>query len=250
MGQSLSVSGRTTKSILGHESPSLRAMARRSFLGYGSLTNPHWFIGIEPGGDHGDLYYHAWAKAGYPDVIDSHLHHRLMNEVRFFGVRPVLNQTWAKLIRLHLSFIDNQPLTIDMVRYYQSTRWLRNRDRFRENGKYIFETTLINISGIQRPRVDADSIKEIASNYPRLKFIKSMIDAFKPKTVVFAGLLLQKEAEFITGSKFNTSGVVETPYTTCMLIKHPNARHTTNSYFSDKGLELRRLYDDKWSKCE
>lgn len=92
----------------------------QGFLGYGSLSAPLWFIGMEEGIGKESLEdrLNAWHDLGHTDTVDIRLFHERIQETRWFSFLARLQRTWRGLIIVALRYL-NEPVDKERIRRYQ-----------------------------------------------------------------------------------------------------------------------------------
>ena len=217
-----------------------------SFLGYGNPKGDYWFIGMEEGG--GNSYENiedrltAWTendKKTYEDLYSFHQNIKITN---LFKDPPRIQATWSKLIRIIL-YNGIKNITNKEIGPYQVKRLGRDKD----------ETLLLELLPLPSPSTshwiygDYSDLPYLKSRklyrnemLPiRIKLIKIQVKEYRPKVIVFYGLLYKKHWEEISDVKYKE--LIEGLYfgkddsTIYFISKHPAARGVTNKYFDDIG---------------
>lgn len=93
------------------------------FFGYGSLSAPLWFIGMEEGTGQETLEerLQAWQDLGRTATLDIRLFHERIHETRWFSIFPTIQRTWRRLIIMALRYVD-EPVDREHIRHYQASR--------------------------------------------------------------------------------------------------------------------------------
>src|ERR1700752_1863177 len=77
------------------------------FLGYGSLSAPLWFVGMEEAGGKSTEELKrrvaVWDELGGDPVVDLVDFHQRIGCDQYFGVRPKRQVTWARLAQIVLT---------------------------------------------------------------------------------------------------------------------------------------------------
>lgn len=101
--------------------------AAQGWYGCGRWDAPYWFVGMNQGGEGDDGRYDAWIDMGGRELIDCRAHHlhRLRQATTWFrALRPRIQPTCGKLIRLLLAFkhelsCSDEARNREAVRRYQ-----------------------------------------------------------------------------------------------------------------------------------
>lgn len=169
----------------------------KAFLGYGNLSAPVWFIGLEEGGGQDlaeiEQRVRAWERRGAEPVEDLAGFHREIGVTRFFdGRRPVLQRTWNALMK-----------TLQAYRAAPADAETRRRLQSNEFGATDGPVALLEllplpskdkISWIYAPL--ADQIPMLASRKTyetamrpiRIQRLRTIIEQHSPRVVVCYGL--------------------------------------------------------------
>jgi len=219
------------------------------FFGYGELSAPIWFIGMEESGGEsieeisGRLS--AWAAGGKKTLDDlAAFHARFGDNSRFAENAPV-QSTWKELMRFAL-LARGQKDDLESIRKYQSTEFGRLGGhvallelmplpkRSLEDWPYAAWTT-----PEASPHLKTRADYEKAIRAPRVAAIRDLITDREPKVVVFYGATYQKRWEAITRLKFKGSTfpkIARNGSTTFMLMSHPVARGAVSEQYRAGGL--------------
>lgn len=211
-----------------------RALAARSWFGYGRWGAPYWFVGMEPGGtDHPELYT-SWEACGSKPLIDAKRHEDEWNarvpvdlQVHFFAENPVIQKgTWQPLIHILLGFTGST----DDPHLYQ-------RDKL---GRSDGDTAFIELSAVAAPGIGTPSDRE-AYREDRIKAIRDKLESKRPKLVVFYGTTYRDQYAEIAGGSFENDGFQWNGQTLCALIPHPARANKTYAYWTELGERMRKL---------
>lgn len=95
----------------------------QGFFGYGSLSAPLWFIGMEEGTGQETLEerLQAWQDLGRSATLDIRLFHERIHETRWFWAFPNIQRTWRRLIIMALRYVD-EPVDRERICHYQASR--------------------------------------------------------------------------------------------------------------------------------
>lgn len=213
------------------------AMAQRCF-GYGRWEALYWFIGPEQGqGPHenGDLRprLKAWQELGAGELCDCRRFHALIGEERWHSERPRLQSTWRPLILLLATVLD-RPTDNDTLRSYQRDSW----------GAIDGETCVIELSGLAAANL-AVPRDRISFRQERIAVIRERIREYKPQLVVMYRTRDLPAWEAIAGQPFPPTGVLTVGPTVLVVTPHPVSRGLTNEYWTQLGVELRRIVGNR-----
>lgn len=209
------------------------------FLGYGNLSSPLWFIGMEEGGGNSKeeiaSRIKAWINLGRDEVCDIFMFHIEIGDNDFFIEKPKIQKTWNKLIRLQLGIESISPTTND-VRDFQ-------RDKL---GRLDSKNALIELMPLPSPGINIwhyDKFSKLPflrnrATYfsyfldKRVSLLREKIFSHKPKMVVFYSFSYLEHWQTIASVPlvFNAnldcySGTSEG--VVFLVIKHPTSRLKT-----------------------
>lgn len=225
------------------------------FFGYGNLSAPIWFIGMEEGGGNTAAEVaarlDAWVahdRAPVVDVVSYSTSAGLDEHAHWFtGQRPPLQSTWRQLIRVQLGRLG-ESCDAESVRCYQ-------RDNFARSGG---EECLLELLPLPSPSIahwhysewsrlawlqsrDAYRAQLIPA---RIEKLQALMEHHRPLSVVFYGLGYLDEWSRICRADFDSGGEgwreTRTGETTCVAIPHPAARGWRNDDFTRLGRWLAR----------
>lgn len=93
------------------------------FIGYGSLSAPLWFIGMEEGMGQETLEerLQAWQDLGRTATLDIRRFHERIHETRWFSLMPTIQRTWRRLIIVALRYLG-ESVDRERIRLYQASR--------------------------------------------------------------------------------------------------------------------------------
>ncbi|MBY5988543.1 hypothetical protein [Roseovarius atlanticus] len=224
-----------------------------NFYGYGDLSAPIWFIGMEEGGGGKDTVekrLEAWERRGRRAVEDLADYHEAMGVGHLTtGKNVKLQSTWAKLIYFQMSAEGAKP-DREAVRDFQASTWGRDSSK----------TCLLELMPLPKRKASCwqydewTDIPELWSRElyfahfaaTRAQGLKTLIQENKPKIIVFYG----KSGGFschwpwIAGVKLEhwqkagtwrelTSGDQK-----FIIAPHPTAHHSTNETWARAGAEV------------
>lgn len=213
-----------------------------NFYGYGCLSSPLWFIGMEEGvGDESlEDRLHAWEALGKSSTVDIREFHRLINEPRWFGLFPQIQKTWKGLILAALGYFD-LPGGREEVRKYQKEKMATD------------DMALLEIMPLPHKNLSTWNHGDICSSKSeyrdkiapeRVAWLKNQISEMNPKAVVMYGTTppYPDYWRMIAGASFNKSNeweYCENDKTIYVVCKHPVAHGVTDLYFESIGNFLR-----------
>lgn len=180
-----------------------------TFYGYGNWQDSQfWFIGIEEGG--GNEYENvqkrleSWAELGKSDLIDCIGHHKNMGSITLENQSKLHSRTWTRLILTKLGF-EAKGTSKDDILNIQLNEW----------GQLVSDNLLIELFPLPSPGVndwnypswvnlDSDLsflssrtlYKQTVVNQ-RIQNIKSKIELYKPKVVLFYGKSMKEYWDII-----------------------------------------------------
>jgi len=222
-----------------------------TFVGYGNPAARFWYIGMEEGGNSEAGFVNkrlnAWHTRGRATFEDLMEYHRSIDLYSFFDPPRKLQTTWKQLIRITL-VAEGRPFDTEAIREYQALR-LGRRDG---------ETALLELFSLPAPRLAHWPYAEL-SDLPvlrsrkvyrqsvartRVGLIQKLIDQHEPEFVVMYGTSYRKYWDWLSEGPFRRDGNLlrgQRGRTEMILIKHPTARGTSNTYFEEVG----RLLGDR-----
>lgn len=215
------------------------------FFGYGDLSSPLWFIGMEEAGGASrneiDCRLKAWSDLGASKTVDLFDFHELIGVTECFetSIKPKLQPTWSKLIRYLLAY-ENASVDRETVRNCQVSRF----------GRIGSNTCLLELLPLPSPQVGVWHYKEYYDlpvlrsrevytdkiSKIRIKSLRELIELYRPKRVVFYGkTYLKFWADVIGGDVVWKNG-----QDICFAVKnnvnffvlpHPVSRGVTNHHY-------------------
>ncbi|SRR5579883_467023 len=221
----------------------------QTFYGYGNYDGEFWFVGKEEGGggtvDDVLQRLSTWSQRGYRELEDVYEYHEGLGATHLFGSRPVIQRTWAKLIRSLLK-AKGQEVTIAQVKEYQGQHLAR------KNG----ESCLLELLPLPSPSV-GQWLYDTYSQLPQLRdrqgyrefyvsqradHIRQRILGHKPRAVVFYSsdgwyqYWWKVIAEGVSFSTHESGALLGSNGSTLFVIaKHPTTHGVTNEYFEAIG---------------
>jgi hypothetical protein len=170
------------------------------FFGYGRVSAPFWFIGMEEAGaaDEREAQQRldAWVALGSKAIVDcADFHQRVADDKgpmeRYFRGGASIQPTWGPLIRFFLRAIGRLNITTDSVRGAQTSGWGRSNS----------DNCLVELLPLPSPNAD-DWLYSEWSSLPhlmdrdlyrshfletRIAKLRDMIQEHRPRVVLFYG---------------------------------------------------------------
>lgn len=190
------------------------------FIGYGSISAPVWFLGMEEGGGGEE---NLRKRLTFEAIEDCKQAHAKLGITHFHGDHPRIQRTWRSMCYIMLS-LSNQAPTKSAIREYQSAKLGR------ANG----DTLLIELMPIPKPRVSNWEYEKLLPQYAsrddyyqsvlpqRTRLLKKLITNHHPQTVIGYGKRFWKEyqqlfpeTEFTAQDGFLTTRSDETSVILC-----------------------------------
>ncbi|MCM1564345.1 MAG: hypothetical protein NC238_00050 [Dehalobacter sp.] len=218
-----------------------------TFYGSGNYSGDYWFIGMEEGGgndlDQVTKRLNAWVELGETELVDIYQFHGIIGFPQCFKDPVKLQRTWMQQARIVLASKGLPSATPD-VRVYQ-------RDLI---GRKTGETCLVELLPLPSPSLNHWGYN-LWSSLPFLKdrktyrdycvpwraeHIRTRIEEYKPKVVVFMGqgysdywhTIAGQKSSFTDKGGFLAANSEDTKY---IITKHPAAFGITNAYFETIG---------------
>lgn len=221
----------------------------REFFGYGNLSAPLWFVGMEEGGKAtSELLQQrveAWKTLHRGTTVDlKELHHLIHDGEKWFaGDRPPLQSTWRALMRILFAF-EGRETTTESIRAYQKTNL----------GTLSGSCALLELMPLPSPRIrdwpyakaGVDSLasreKYLDEFRPhRLDALKALIEKrHKLRAVVFYGYRdFWREAFAVEVSAATPFDMFSWNEKQIILTPHPAAHGWGNQFWSEVGRAIR-----------
>jgi hypothetical protein len=212
----------------------------QQFFGYGDLSSPLWFVGMEEGVGKESLEdrLRAWDKLGRTETTDIRESHRLIDEKRWFdGAFPEIQRTWRRLIIIAQGYYG-LPTSKEAIRKYQKDR-LVTKEAVLELMPLPHKT----LASWDHDHLYPDKSSYRATIAPlRIAWYKEKLEAMRPKAVVFHGTTPPYPEYWfaIAGSPFQPKDgwsfrkVGNTVFVICA-----QARGLSDGYFREIGTFLR-----------
>ena len=218
-----------------------------TFLGYGNLAGPIWFVGMEEsGGDFEEIERRlvTWQQRGGRQVEDCAEYHIALGLDRNFrDHKPVIQRTWRGLMLATLAF-QGRPADREAVREFQRAEW----------GRSAGSVALLELLPLPSPSIsnwiygDHSEISELetraryeATRVPRrMEALRALVAKHRPTAVVFYGSRYQPYWEQIVGGGFQSTDVgkvLAAPRneTLCLSMPHPVAHGLNDEFFLSIG---------------
>lgn len=226
------------------------------FFGYGELSAPIWFVGMEEGGGAtiGEIEARldAWARRNMPVVDDLALFHREFGDSSRFVPKAPIQSTWKQLMRMMLILRGSArkgEAATELVRQYQ----------IGEFGRTGSGVALLELMPLPKPALDRwpyqawtcpetlPYLQNIGAyraeiEPKRIAAIRQLILDHGPRVVVFYGKGYQEQWEAICGMRLRGEAYpfvaredrpgVQHP-TLFLLLPHPVARGETARHYEN-----------------
>ena len=224
-----------------------------NFFGYGNLNGNYWFIGMEEGGGDSFEEIHSrisqWDNRGREMLEDLYNYHIDINVPKWFRDKAPLQSTWNRLIRILLTYNEQEP-DKEKVREYQIERL----------GRMDSDTALLELMPLPSPSTNHWLYADISDNPSlqnrdiylleigkyRIEKLKQLITEYNPKFVIFYGIgYLGRWMEIIGKQVTQKSIAGKSVYfgkidgTAIAITQHPTATGVTLDYFHEIGRELK-----------
>lgn len=157
-----------------------------SFLGYGRLDAPVWFVGMEEGGGGPE---NIRARLQFKDVEDcAGAHERLSLPQYHRAERPVIQRTWGQMARFMLH-LQGREASADEVRAYQANQL----------GRSSGESMLMELMPIPKPSLKHSATYDgLLPQYAdgeycdgvrrrRIRVLQQLLERHRPRVVVCYG---------------------------------------------------------------
>ncbi len=235
-----------------------------TFYGYGDLSSPIWFIGMEEGGaglDDIQKRLETWDARGRRMVEDVAAYHEAMGVTNLTAADHVrLQPTWAKLIYFQIAAEGGAPHQ-GLVRSFQCSVWGRESSRT----CFLELMPLPKKNAASWPYKDWTEAPELWSRSlyfahfaaKRAAALRTLIADHKPKVVVFYG----KAPEFachwpwiagVKPSSWKAEGdwrETKREGSHYMIAPHPVAHGTQYASWMEMGERVSNLVDVNRSAC-
>jgi hypothetical protein len=196
----------------------------RGWFGFGSWSAPYWFVGMEPGGDHGD-WPRMWLEQGSPEMVDCVAHCRDVSPLPWSWHGDRIQPTWRGLLIAKLAF-DGSPYDRESVRTATKTYCATDSDTASIELSALAARSL----AVERPRTRYRT--------ERVALIRTRMMQNHPRFAIFYGLGYRADYEAIAGP-FDNDGFAWQGDTLCAIAAHPSRKRET-AYWADLGRELGR----------
>lgn len=213
------------------------------FFGYGSLSAPLWFIGMEEGTGQEtlDQRLQAWKDLGSEATLDIRLFHERIGETRWFSMAPAIQRTWRRLIIVTLHY-RGVSADKERIRSYQAAELARQSEALLEvmplphkslrqwDHQGLFPSRSDYLSALAPQRL-AVLQKAISTHTPKAVVMYGTTPPYPDYWRALAGGPLTSTEQ---GWSFRRSS--ETLYVVC---QHPVAHGITDQYYECIGDFLR-----------
>lgn len=241
------------------------------FFGYGALSTPHWFVGMEEGGGHTEREIAQrlarWNELGRGTVIDNARFHEAVQNADgkpmsyFFCEKPKIQRTWAGLIRILIAAQGDTDDSAEAVRTLQTSEWGRS-----ESNNCLLELLPLPSPGTNAWHYDSwTDLPELVSRetykakflHSRARCLKALVNEHKPRSVVFYSMSREYLAAWseVAGADFSaieaeemilgnqgqsfTARFYRGGPTLFIAIYHPVYKGLTTGYFARVGETIR-----------
>lgn len=220
------------------------------FYGYGNYTGDYWFVGMEEGGGNSfadiNQRLQVWKRCGKLEIEDMATYHAEIGAEHLFSLKPRLQPTWNRLIRIELS-ARGKAVSTEHVRAYQKEHL----------GRHSSTNCLVELLPLPSPSVGHWLYnqysklphlenRETYTNYYaplRATHLRERIQTYKPKAVIFYSVnpgymywwKLIADVEFkevVAGDQLYLANNENTVF---VIVRHPVARGVKNEYFHQVG---------------
>lgn len=215
--------------------------------GYGQPDRTLWFVGTEQGGGTTLVELQrrldAWDRGGRQPFDDLMAYCRAIGETRWTRPDPPLQPTWKHLIRTALCS-RGRPVSREAIRQYQSTSLGRSGGEScllellplpsRNMGTWLYKDWTSQPEFATR----AAYLSSVGSS--REAGLRRLIDAHRPRAVVFYGLDYQERWQRIVeqpflGTSLERVSVSRRGTVLCLSVPHPVAFGVTGELFERVG---------------
>jgi hypothetical protein len=215
-----------------------------TFLGYGNLDAPIWFIGMEEGGvmDARDLQTRiaAWSDLGKPEVVNLRDFHKRIGVTRWFTATPPLQPTWRPLMRAALTAAGLN-VSDGALRTYQATTLasaagdvaLLELMPFPSRSTREWPYAALGIDAFADRETYVGTLRE-----GRLQTLQHRLRTCAPRAAVFYGNP-RFWRERLTLHPFNAKLSVRRDGTLLIATMHPTAHGSTNAQWDEIGRMIR-----------
>lgn len=158
----------------------------KTFVGYGNLRAPMWFLGMEEGGgrDVGELRLRVstWNERGRRATEDLAGFHRAIGVTKYFVEdRPKLQQTWCALMKV-LQAWRGGSTDLTTLRSVQA----------KEFGSNDGPAALLELLPLPAQSIDSWPYRELSTSVPQLASRSSYVDHVLPMRVQLLSQLVRK----------------------------------------------------------
>lgn len=222
-----------------------KALAAKSWFGYGRWDAPFWFIGMEPGGNDEHASYEAWLALGGTELIDCRAHHLWKRDA--LGIEDPLwtrwhddgpgrrtQPTWRRLIQTLLGY---KGLATDLDAVYKYQKY--------QLGALGGETAVVELGALHAPGLASD-VDRSTFRDDRIRVLRARLDQYRPVFALCYGYGFSAQFERIAG-RFDAEGFVWHGATLCVLAPGPTSRFPSPAarpqWWVDIGRRMRVMID-------
>jgi hypothetical protein len=227
------------------------------FYGYGSVTAPYWFVGLEEGGGHDRLdiarRLNQWSDLGRNVTEDIVKFHSALPGIVWFAPQSPVQGTWRQLIRILLTATTGQEPDAEAIASYQRTKLGRKARRSFDDTSAFLELMPLPSRSVRHWIFSETDLPELRSRKgyvaairaTRVARLRSMIETNKPRVVVFYGARRSWPKMLSVEVERHASFDVATLNSTLLcFIAHPKSFGARNEDFVRLGRFIRAALHD------
>lgn len=221
------------------------------YFGYGDLSAPFWFIGMEEGGEatveHMNATLDRWRSEGCPVSVEFAPEGN--TNPAFSGDRPPIQRTWGKLIAAVLASKEVEASN-DAIRSYQKTTFARPNteacllELMPLPARKVSDWNYDQLSDIPYLRTRKEYIGTVMPR--RIESLRQLVQEHQPKAVIFYGRAYFPHWCAIVGNGMpwtdrGTWKECKVKETSFFSMPHPTAYGTKTADFISLGEAIRSL---------
>ena len=146
-----------------------------SFIGYGNLSAPIWFLGMEEGGGGED---NLRCRLTFDSVEDLYTGHKKLGIVKHHEGRRIIQPTWRAMCVIMLELMG-KVVNREEIRRYQA-------DELGRSGKTTF---LLELMPLPKPRIGTWSYDDLL---PQFYSREDYYDRILPKRIIYLRKILER----------------------------------------------------------
>jgi hypothetical protein len=202
----------------------------QNFFGYGRWSAPHWFIGLEQGGDDNRRRAEAFKELQRDGLCDCRQFHLRIGESRWHGASAEIQKTWGRLMRLLASFHGVYSDDTGLLRY-QKNHW----------GMHGGDTCVIELLGLSAAGLHIEMDRKKEYQMERINIIRGKLAENPPKTVVMYGFTGEKDFQKLAGEALIRGEMVKHEKSLIIFVDHPTRQRmgNTDRSWNDLGTKMR-----------